>query len=74
MHMYNCIYTFYNNFIYIHRMFRSMPKAAVIGTLSVRNVTLADAGNYTCRVDFYTAQTAMTLLTLNVYGESQPLW
>ncbi|XP_042215655.1 uncharacterized protein LOC121861797 [Homarus americanus] len=38
-----------------------------MGFLEVENVSLADAGNYTCRVDFMTSQTLMSLLQLTVH-------
>ncbi|XP_064114071.1 uncharacterized protein LOC135220652 isoform X3 [Macrobrachium nipponense] len=38
-----------------------------IGYLEVEGVILADAGNYTCRVDFMTSQTMMALLKLAVH-------
>nr|XP_027220361.1 uncharacterized protein LOC113812641 [Penaeus vannamei] len=44
-----------------------------LGFLDVKKVTLADAGNYTCRVDFMTSQTMMSLLQLTVHEEIQDL-
>ncbi|XP_053642179.2 uncharacterized protein [Cherax quadricarinatus] len=44
-----------------------------MGFLEVENLTLADAGNYTCRVDFMTSQTMMALLQLTVHEEIRSL-
>ncbi|XP_064114070.1 uncharacterized protein LOC135220652 isoform X2 [Macrobrachium nipponense] len=44
-----------------------------IGYLEVEGVILADAGNYTCRVDFMTSQTMMALLKLAVHEEIRGL-
>ncbi|XP_066989164.1 protein turtle homolog A-like [Macrobrachium rosenbergii] len=44
-----------------------------IGYLEVEGVILADAGNYTCRVDFMTSQTMMALLKLTVHEEIRGL-
>ncbi|XP_042881699.1 uncharacterized protein LOC122259178 isoform X2 [Penaeus japonicus] len=44
-----------------------------LGFLDVKKVTLADSGNYTCRVDFMTSQTMMSLLQLTVHEEIRDL-
>ncbi|XP_068232216.1 LOW QUALITY PROTEIN: protein turtle-like [Palaemon carinicauda] len=44
-----------------------------LGFLEMEKVTLADSGNYTCRVDFLTSQTMMALLHLTVHEEIRDL-
>ncbi|XP_064100523.1 hemicentin-2-like [Macrobrachium nipponense] len=44
-----------------------------LGYLEMEKVTLADGGNYTCRVDFMTSQTMMALLHLTVHEEIRDL-
>ncbi|XP_045113377.1 uncharacterized protein LOC123505771 isoform X2 [Portunus trituberculatus] len=46
---------------------------ARVGFLEVKSITLEDAGNYTCRVDFLTSQTMMSLLRLTVHEDIQRL-
>lgn len=46
---------------------------ARVGFLEVKSISLADAGNYTCRVDFLTSQTLMSLLRLTVHEDIQRL-
>ncbi|XP_069958877.1 uncharacterized protein [Cherax quadricarinatus] len=46
---------------------------ARLGFLEVESISLADAGNYTCRVDFMTSQTMMSLLQLSVHEEVRSL-
>ncbi|XP_069163319.1 nephrin, partial [Procambarus clarkii] len=42
---------------------------ARLGFLEVEAISLADAGNYTCRVDFMTSQTMMSLLQLTIHED-----
>lgn len=44
-----------------------------VGFLEVKDVTVADAGNYTCRVDFMTSQTMMSMVHLHVHEELRGL-
>ncbi|XP_071514855.1 uncharacterized protein [Panulirus ornatus] len=46
---------------------------ARVGYLEVKSITLEDAGNYTCRVDFMTSQTMMSLLQLTVHEDIRGL-
>ena len=41
----------------------------MVGELDLESLDRKDAGNYTCRVEFYKSPTMMTLLTLDVHGE-----
>ncbi|CAL4063660.1 unnamed protein product, partial [Meganyctiphanes norvegica] len=46
---------------------------ARLGYLEVENISLVDAGNYTCRVDFVTSQTMMSVITLSVHEDIRDL-
>ncbi|XP_042222503.1 uncharacterized protein LOC121866831 [Homarus americanus] len=46
---------------------------ARLGSLEVESISRADAGNYTCRVDFMTSQTMMSLLHLTVHEDIHSL-